>query len=144
MSKSDKVTNWMEKLPKCFKKSHIDKTYPKHLINNNAMILSVGSTGCGKTNSVVEYLSRTDGKYYEIIIYTGSNKREPLYEYLENSIQGLKLIDNPAELPKIEEFKESDLFDYPKLIIFDDSMGLLRLKAPIWIYPHQRRAGCMR
>ena len=123
MSKSDTITNWYTKIPKSFQKSDVDKTYQKHLIKNNSMILSVGATGVGKTNgSVIEFLHRTNGKWFEIIIFTGSNKKEPLYQYLQEQIHGIKLIDNPIELPKIEEFKESDLFDFPKLIVFDDSI----------------------
>eukprot|EP01039_Chlorochromonas_danica_P011460 gene11460-12817_t len=86
------------------------------------MIVCIGPTGCGKTNSVVEFLSRKNERFYEIIIYTGSSADEPFYQFLAGSIDGLKLIDNVGELPNIDNYKDSDDKDLEKLIVFDDSV----------------------
>ncbi len=92
---TDNVRNWMEAMPKQFKPVRkADPTYPKHLIKPSSMIVCIGPTGCGKTNSVVEFLSRQNERFYEIIIYTGSSADEPFYQFLAGSINGLKLIDN--------------------------------------------------
>lgn len=122
---SDKVTNWIEKIPKEFKSSiKKDATYRNHLIKQKSMILAVGQTGSGKTNMVVDLLNRSSGSFYEVIIFTGSNKDEPLYNFLASRIEGLKLIDKIEEMPKIEHYKEDDHKDLPKLIVFDDSVML--------------------
>jgi len=119
---TDTVTNWFEKMPKKYKAAkRADPTYPKHLIKPNSMMLVIGPTGCGKTNAVLEFLHRKNEQFFEIIIFTGSSSDEPLYQFLAGSIDGLKLIDNVGELPRIDEYKDSDTKDLEKLIIFDDS-----------------------
>ncbi len=120
---TDNVRNWMEAMPKQFRPVRkADPTYPKHLIKPSSMIVTIGPTGCGKTNSVVEFLSRKNERFYEIIIYTGSSADEAYYQFLAGSIDGLKLIDNVGELPNIDTYKDSDEKDLEKLIIFDDSV----------------------
>jgi len=89
MNKQDKVTNWFDHIPKEFKRaSKKDPTY-KVMIKPNSMIVTIAPTGGGKTNSVVEFLSRKNGRFYEIIIFTGSSKDEPLYNFLASRIDGL-------------------------------------------------------
>lgn len=118
----DKIQNWTEKVPKHLKNDCIkDKTYPKTLIKNNSMILAIGMTGSGKTNSIVEYLSRTQGKWYNIIIFTGSNPDEPIYNYLKEAIPDIIITNDLEELPTIEQYADCDKTQ-PKLIIFDDSV----------------------
>ena len=122
MSKDDKVCNWMEKIPKQFKRTMIDKTYPKHMIKPCSMIVSIGQTNSGKTNSVVDFLNRKNGQFYEIIIFTGSSSDEPLYNFLASHITGLQLIDNVAELPNIDDYKDEERKDLEKMVVFDDSI----------------------
>ena len=123
MSKKDIIGNWMDKLPKEFKKhGDKDKTYSKHLIKPCSMILSIGQSGSGKTNSVVDFLKRADGKFYEIIIYTGSSSDEPLYKFLHSNIDGLQLIDEIEKLPNIDNYKNTTDKNQEKLIVFDDSV----------------------
>ncbi len=125
MNKPDKVTNWYSQIPKEFQKTpKKDPTYKDHMIKPNSMIVVIGQTGCGKTNSVVEFLSRKNERFYEIIIFTGSSKDEPLYSFLASRIEGIQLIDDIAELPRIENYKESDSKELQKLIVFDDSVML--------------------
>jgi hypothetical protein len=125
MNKQDKVTNWFDHIPKEFKKaSKKDPTYKDHMIKPNSMIVTIAPTGGGKTNSVVEFLSRKNGRFYEIIIFTGSSKDEPLYNFLASRIDGLQLIDDIASLPQIENYKDDDKKDLEKLIVFDDSVML--------------------
>eukprot|EP01039_Chlorochromonas_danica_P011735 gene11735-13181_t len=120
---TDKVRNWMESMPKQFKPiKKDDPTFPSHMIKPSSMIVTIGPTGSGKTNSVVEFLHRKDGRFFEIIIYTGSSSDEPYYNYLASAIDGLQLIDNVGDLPNIDNYKQSDSKDLEKLIVFDDSV----------------------
>ena len=112
MNKQDKVTDWYSQIPKEFKKqTKKDPTYKDHMIKPNSMIVTIAPTGGGKTNSVVEFLSRKNGRFYEIIIFTGSSKDEPLYNFLASRIDGLQLIDDIASLPQIENYKDDDKKD---------------------------------
>ena len=120
---NDVVKDWTSNLPKEFRKSRgVDPTLPTHLIKPTSMMLTVGPTGVGKTNSVIEFLSRKNSQFFEIIIFTGSSKDEPLYNFLASRIDGIKLIDDANELPKVEDYKDSEDKDLEKLIIFDDSV----------------------
>ena len=120
----DNVTNWYLNMPKQFKSTIVkDPTYKNHLIKLNSMCLVIGKTGSGKTNSIVDFLHRSNGRYYKIIIFTGSNKDEPLYKYLEDSVVGIELIDDIKNIPTLEALKGEDK-SLPKLIIWDDSIFL--------------------
>ena len=119
---SDKVIDWTARIPKDLKnETKTDKTYKSHLIKNNSMILAIGQTGSGKTNSIVELLHRTQEKWFEIIIFTGSNVDEPIYNFLQHKIPDIIITDDPNELPQIDDYKDCDK-SLPKLIIFDDSV----------------------
>ena len=121
MSKDD-IINFYEKLPLEFRNNTKDKTYKKHLIKPRSMIAIVGGTGQGKTNSVVNFLNRKNSSFYEIIIFCGSgNSDEPLYSFLKSRIEGIKIVDDPSLLPKIENYKDEDK-KTEKLIIFDDAV----------------------
>ena len=43
------------------------------------MILCIGGTGSGKTNALLNFLSRKNNAFYDIIIFSGSSTDEPLY-----------------------------------------------------------------
>jgi hypothetical protein len=121
--KKDSVQNWYEVIPKEFRKApKKDPTYPEHLIKPCSMILTVGPTGVGKSNSVVEFLKRKNNHFYEIIVFTGSSTDEPLYNFLKSAIQGIEMIDEVGKLPNIDVYKDSENKDLEKLIIFDDSV----------------------
>ena len=125
MSKADQILNFYEVLPKEFKsKKFVDKTYKSHLIKQKSMVLAVGGTGQGKTNMLCNFLKRSSGSYFDIIVFTGSNKAEPLYSYLSQSIQGLQLIDDITKMPRIESLKEDEKNELPKLIVWDDCIFL--------------------
>ena len=49
---SDTITNWYTKIPKSFQKSDVDKTYAKHLIKNNSMILFATMIHLNKFSSI--------------------------------------------------------------------------------------------
>jgi hypothetical protein len=83
------------------------------------MIVITGPTSCGKTNSLEEFLHRKDGRFFEIIIRTGSSIDETYYQYLADAIGGLQLIDNVEELPNVDNYKDSESKDLEKLIVFD-------------------------
>ena len=92
------------------------------MIRPHSMILTIGQTGSGKTNSIVEFLHRTSGKWYEIIIFTGSNSDEPIYNFLRNTIDGIIITNDPEELPKISDYEDSEDKGADKLVVFDDSV----------------------
>ena len=120
----DKVKNWYESLSKDLKReTKLDKNYKKHYIQPNSMICCIGGTGCGKTTSLVEFLSRKNESFYDIIIFSGSTTDEPLYSMLKKKMPEINLMNDIAELPELKEFDNDDK-DQEKLIVFDDFINL--------------------
>ncbi len=55
-----------------------DKNYNKHMIKPCKMIASIGPTGSGKSNALLEFLSRKNGSFCEVILFSGSTTDEDL------------------------------------------------------------------
>ena len=85
--KKEKIINWYEKLKdEITPPTKLDKNFNMHHILPNSMILAIGGTGTGKTNSLMSFLSFKNDSFYKIILYTGSTGEEPLYQYLKQKI----------------------------------------------------------
>ena len=117
---TDKIINFYDKLG-LIKNSNLPKTWKKHHIYNNSMILCLGGTGSGKSNALVNYIQRSSGEFYKIIICSFSTTDEPLYKMLEG--KNVKLIDNIEDVPSLQEFDDKNK-DKPKLIVFDDFINI--------------------
>lgn len=101
----------------------VDKNFNKHLIKPCQMISIIGPTGAGKSQIILEFLSRKNEAFYKIILFTGSTVDEPLYNLLKKHIDGVEMIDNADELPDLTEMNDEDK-KTEKLIIFDDIINL--------------------
>ena len=124
MNKKDEIKNYYEVIDKGLqKKPKLDKNFNKHYILPNSMIMCIGGTGSGKTNALMDFLSRKTNAFYDIIIYTGSTADEPLYNFLQSKIPDLKMYTDISELPELKEF-DNDEKSKEKLIVFDDFINL--------------------
>ena len=85
------------------------------------MILCLGGTGSGKSNALVNYIQRSSGEFYKIIICSFSTTDEPLYKMLES--KNVELINDIEEVPSLSDFDDKNK-DKPKLIVFDDFINL--------------------
>jgi hypothetical protein len=116
---SKEIINFYEKLN--IKGSALPKTWKKHHIFNNSMILCLGGTGTGKTNALINYISRSSTEFSDVIVCSFSTVDEPLYNLLEDN--GVTLYNNIDEVPDLEEY-DSDDKKKPKLIVFDDFINV--------------------
>ena len=117
------VANWYEKLPTDLKStSTVDKNFKKHYILPNSMVLCIGGTGAGKTNALIDFLSRKDEAFYDIILFNPVSSDEALYNLLKQKIPEMKVITDIAELPELKTFEDDR--KHEKLIIFDDFINL--------------------
>ena len=125
MSFKDNMTDWYAKCGKGTGNSKIknDKNFKKHMIKPCSMISIIGQTGSGKSTALVEFLSRKNDSFFEIIIFSGSTADEPLYNLLQEHIDGIKVIDNADELPELTDYNDEDKKS-EKLIVFDDMINL--------------------
>lgn len=123
MTKSKKssqaeLLDWYKKIPsKYLTKSH-NPNYNVHGIKVPFRMLIVGSSGSGKTQTLLNLIHNMGNTFNDIYIIT-KNKQEPLYEYLEDKLgkQGLTVvegIDNAPDLDKDINKKDQTL------IIMDD------------------------
>lgn len=116
---SKEIINFYEKLN--IKGSTLPKTWKKHHIFNNSMILCLGGTGTGKTNALLNYINRSSGEFSDVIVCSFSTTDEPLYNLLEE--HGVTLYNNIDEVPELEEYDNDDK-NKPKLIVFDDFINV--------------------
>lgn len=76
--------------------------------------LIIGSSGSGKTNILLQFLSLSNNTFTKIVICL-KNKDEPLYNLLENQCPEIEFYEN-GEIPDISDFNNSKM----SLIVFDD------------------------
>ena len=120
----DKVKNYYELLPSNLKKeTKLDKNFKKHYIKPNSMICCIGGTGSGKTNALIDFLTRKNEAFYDIILFSGSTTQEPLYELLKQKIPEMRMYSNIEEFPSLSEFDNEDK-DLERLVILDDFINL--------------------
>lgn len=89
-------------------------------------ICVVGRSGYGKTNSVLNFIKRTNpdpmNSYWKkIVVFSGATTKEPLYENLPKLYHDVQLID---EVSKLNQVNIKGNYLEPKLIIFDDFITL--------------------
>jgi ABC-type dipeptide/oligopeptide/nickel transport system ATPase component len=116
------MTNWYEKkdMKKYLKKTH-NPHLDKHHIKLPFRAAIVGSSGSGKTNTLLTLISMMPDTFEKIWIVT-KNKDEPLYNYLYDKTGG------PDGMVTIKEFDTDGIPDINKefnpeqnsLLVFDD------------------------
>ena len=87
------------------------------------MILCIGGTGAGKSNALLNFIHRSSGEFYQIIICSFSTTDEPLYNLLHEKEPNISLINNIEDAPELKIFDDK-YKDKPKLIVFDDFISL--------------------
>ena len=104
---SDKIINFYEKLPKHLKsETKLDKHFKQHYILPNSMVCIIGGSGAGKTNAILNWLSRCNDKFYDIIIFNANSTNEPLYNLLKEKIPEIQEYNDIDELPDLKSFEE--------------------------------------
>ena len=117
------MINFYNKLPKDIKQeTKLGKDFKDHYILPHSMIAIIGGTGSGKSNALLNLISKQSSKYYEIIIFNPVSTDEPLLKLLQKKIPELKLISNIEELPSLSEFVGDS--EHEKLIVFDDVINM--------------------
>ena len=115
------LVNFYSLLPK--DKQKLPLGYKSHFIDKNSRILMIGSSGTGKSNSLLNFIEKSSGEFKEIIICSFSTTDEPLYNFLQQKIPEVQLINNVEEVPEVQSY-DDDEKKISKLIVFDDFVNL--------------------
>ena len=62
------------------------------------MIFCIGGTGTGKTNALIDYLSRSSGEFHKIIICSFSTLDEPLYNHLQEKCEEIEFVNDVEDI----------------------------------------------
>lgn len=116
---SKEIINFYEKLN--IKGNKLPKNWNKHHIMHNSMILAIGGTGTGKTNALLNYISRSNQEFSDVIICSFNTTDEPLYNLLEEN--GATLYRDIDDVPELIEYDDDEKKN-PKLIVFDDFINI--------------------
>ena len=92
------LTNFYSYVPKD-KSSDKPKGYKNHFIDKNSRILMIGSSGTGKSNALINFIEKSSGEFFKIIICS-------LYQYLHEKIPSTELINNIDDVPEVQEFDD--------------------------------------
>lgn len=118
------IINFYEVIDDDYKREpKVDPTYKEHYINPNSHIALIGPTGTGKSNALLNFLRKKNGRFYKIIIFNPATTDEPLYNFLNDAIEGIEFYNDINELPSLSDFDDEDKGN-EKLIVFDDFTDL--------------------
>jgi hypothetical protein len=117
-NKQAELLDWYKKIPsKYLTKTH-NPNYNIHGLKLPFRLLIIGSSGAGKTQTLLNIIHNMGNTFNDIYIIT-KNKNEPLYEYLEDKLgkHGLSVVEGINNAPDLD--KDIDKEDQT-LIIMDD------------------------
>lgn len=139
--KKPEIINWYEKIPKKFLPKSHNPYYHLHHIKLPFRMLITGSSGSGKTQTLLSLLHNMP-KTFEKIIITTKNKDEPLYNWLDEKFEKeggfeLREIDKDG-LPDLDKFDK----ECNNLLVMDDLVGEKNQKPMEQFFLRARKKGC--
>jgi ABC-type dipeptide/oligopeptide/nickel transport system ATPase component len=119
--KKAELVDWYKKIPERFLLKSHNPHYDKHNIKLPFRMIIMGSSGSGKTQTLMSLIYNMPDTFENIFIVT-KNKDEPLYNYIDEKLgkKGLKMMeidkDGLPDLDKLDKTQQS-------LIVMDDLVG---------------------
>jgi ABC-type dipeptide/oligopeptide/nickel transport system ATPase component len=117
---SAEVINWYERIPKRFLLKSHNPHFDTHHIKLPFRMIICGSSGSGKTQTLLSLINAMPDTWENIFITT-KNKDEPLYNWIEERLgkKGLKITEGVENLPDLDKLNK----EQQSLIIMDDLVG---------------------
>jgi Ni2+-binding GTPase involved in maturation of urease and hydrogenase len=111
------IIDWYKEIPKKFLLKHHNPNFDIHGLKLPFRMLIVGSSGAGKTQTLLNIIHNMDSTFNNIFVIT-KNKDEPLYNYLEDKLgdKGLEIKEGIANAPNLDDLDKED----QTLIVMDD------------------------
>lgn len=135
------MVNFYELLPKSMIPKYHNPNFEKHKIQVPFFGICVGSTGSGKSQTLMNLIKKMNGTFEKIILCV-KNADEPLYKFLKLklSTDELEVFENGA-IPDVDKYKD---FDGQILVVFDDLCNMKNQQPIIEWYIRGRKiaGGC--
>jgi|688.fasta_scaffold318810_2 hypothetical protein len=113
------LINFYSKLPKKYLNNKINNPhYNIHGISLPAFICVSGRTGSGKTNAIINFLSKSSGTFDEVIICCKNFNSDPLYRFIQDKNRDSVSVYEDI-IPNLDEFDSSKQY----FVIIDDMVG---------------------
>jgi hypothetical protein len=135
----DELIDFYKHIPKDYLKKQHNPNYEKHKFTVPFFGLIVGSTGSGKTQTLMNIIKKMNGTFSKIVLCLKSSD-EPLYRWLINKLdpEQLKVYEG-GEVPPVDDFNSAS---GNTLIVFDDLVNM-KQQGPIEeFYIRGRKRGC--
>ena len=137
MKKSENKTNkaelidWYKKIPSKFLTKTHNPNFKIHGIKLPFRAVIIGNSGAGKTQTLLNIIHNMGNTFTEIYIIT-KNKKEPLYEYLEEKLgkQGLTIYEGIDKAPDLDK----DISKEDQTLIIMDDLVLEKNQKPLEEY----------
>lgn len=112
------IINFYEVIPKKFLDEASNPNFDIHNLEIPFRMIVVAPSGSGKTNfilNLIKVFSEGEGTFADINIVT-ANKDEPLYNYLSEQSDQIKISEGMQSTPKLDTYDK----EYNHLVIWDD------------------------
>lgn len=119
--KKAELVDWYKKIPERFLLKTHNPHYETHHIKLPFRMIICGSSGSGKTQTLMSLIYNMPETFENIFICT-KNKDEPLYNYIEEKLgkKGLKITEIDKDgLPDLDKLNKEE----QTLIVMDDLVG---------------------
>jgi type IV secretory pathway VirB4 component len=119
--KKAELVDWYKKIPERFLLKSHNPHYETHHIKLPFRMIIMGSSGSGKTQTLMSLIYNMPDTFENIYIVT-KNKDEPLYNYIDEKLgkKGLKMMEIDKDgLPDLDKLNK----EQQTLIVMDDLVG---------------------
>jgi hypothetical protein len=138
--KKIEMVDWYKKIPERFLTKSHNPHYEVHHIKIPFRMLIIGSSGSGKTQTLLNLIYNMPDTFESIIITT-KNKDEPLYNFLDEKYEkkGVKVqeIDKDG-LPDLDKFDKTQ----QHLLVMDDLVGEKNQRPMEQFFIRARKKNC--
>ncbi len=100
------LTNFYQLLPK--DKQKLPSGYKNYMTDKNSRILMIGSSGTCKSNILLNFIGKSSGEFFEIIRCSFSTTDEPFYNFLQQKIPEVQLINTIEDVPEVQSYDNND------------------------------------
>ena len=115
------LINWYEHMPKKFIKNYHNPHFDIHHITIPFREIIVGSSGSGKTQTLMNLIKVMSDTFEKIYIIT-KNSDEPIYNWVKDKFKDTKEIEVREGVENLPEIDKLDK-DIQSLIVMDDLVG---------------------